>query len=182
MCTQKITPTGMRCTEGWRDNLTTTTTRGSIRSWTTPHRQRYFVAKQERDESKRGDAVATLRPRPYGPPLRGRAALRNGIRNRWPQGHHNTELGHGRFHLKKADPWSKNGGRRTQVVDVLEIIQRHHQSCAYPGAPQLRMPGLFQCRFKRFPIHPSGHFYHRVLCGSPCMKARFGIARLDIPL
>ena len=61
---------------------------------------------------------------PYGPPLRGRAALRNGIRNRWPQGHHNTELGHGRFHLKKADPWSENGGRRfgslLKVISALE--------------------------------------------------------------
>ena len=59
---------------------------------------------------------------PYGPPLRGRAALRNGIRNRWPQGHHNTELGHGRFHLKKADPWSKNGGRRIKVVFMPETL------------------------------------------------------------
>jgi transposase InsO family protein len=58
---------------------------------------------------------------PYGPPLRGRAALRNGIRNRWPQGHHNTELGHGRFHLKKADPWSKNGGRRNVWAQDIPI-------------------------------------------------------------
>ena len=73
--------------------------------------------------------VFLLRPRPYGPPLRGRTALRNGIRNRWPQGHHNTEQGHGRFHLKKADPWSKNGGRRTRRVAVsLEMewgLKRH---------------------------------------------------------
>ena len=50
---------------------------------------------------------------PAGRPFGERAALRNGIRNRWPQGCHNTELGYGRFHLKKADPWSENGGRRT---------------------------------------------------------------------
>jgi hypothetical protein len=33
-----------------------------------------------------------------------------------PQGCHNTELGHGRFHLKKADPWSENGGRRSLLA------------------------------------------------------------------
>lgn len=68
-----------------------------------------------RHEMKAREEMPLLRCalRPYGPPLWGRAALRNGIRNRWPQGCHNTELGHGRFHLKKADPWSENGGRRS---------------------------------------------------------------------
>jgi hypothetical protein len=60
------------------------------------------------------DAVAALRPRPSGPPLRGRAPLRDGIRNTrpfWPPEH---GTGNRRFHLKLAVPWSKIGGRRSR--------------------------------------------------------------------
>ena len=39
------------------------------------------------------DAVAVLRPRPSGPPLRGRAALRDGIIEGRPVGRRNTEQG-----------------------------------------------------------------------------------------
>ena len=39
------------------------------------------------------DAVAALRPRPSGPPLRGRATLRDGIRNRRLVGRQNTNQG-----------------------------------------------------------------------------------------
>lgn len=39
------------------------------------------------------DAVATLRPRPSGPPLRGRAPLRDGITDRRLAGHNDTEQG-----------------------------------------------------------------------------------------
>ena len=39
------------------------------------------------------DAVATHRPRPSGPPLRGRAALRDGIRNGRLVGRQNTGQG-----------------------------------------------------------------------------------------
>ena len=39
------------------------------------------------------DAVAALRPRPSGPPLRGRAALRNGIIEGRLVGRRNTEQG-----------------------------------------------------------------------------------------
>ncbi|VGO18060.1 hypothetical protein SCARR_00111 [Pontiella sulfatireligans] len=58
------------------------------------------------------DAVASLRPRPSGPPLRGRAPQSDGIikgRPYWPPEH---GTGNRRFHLKFADPWSKIGGRR----------------------------------------------------------------------
>jgi hypothetical protein len=57
-------------------------------------------------------AVATLRPRPSGPPLRGRAALRNGMTTGRPEGRHEHGTGGRRFHLRIADPWSKIGGRR----------------------------------------------------------------------
>lgn len=39
------------------------------------------------------DAVAPLRPRPSGPPLRGRAPLRDGITDRRLAGHNDTEQG-----------------------------------------------------------------------------------------
>jgi hypothetical protein len=39
------------------------------------------------------DAVATLRPRPSGPPLRGRATLRNGIIEGRLVGRQNTRQG-----------------------------------------------------------------------------------------
>lgn len=39
------------------------------------------------------DAAATLRPRPSGPPLRGRAPLRDGIIEGQPVGRQNTEQG-----------------------------------------------------------------------------------------
>ena len=39
------------------------------------------------------DAVATLRPRPSGPPLRGRAPLHDGITDRRLAGHQDTEQG-----------------------------------------------------------------------------------------
>ena len=42
---------------------------------------------------KTDDAVATLRPRPSGPPLRGRATLRNGIIEGRLVGRWNTEQG-----------------------------------------------------------------------------------------
>ena len=42
---------------------------------------------------KTDDAVATLRPRPSGPPLRGRAALRDGITGRRLVGRQDTEQG-----------------------------------------------------------------------------------------
>lgn len=42
---------------------------------------------------KASDAVAALRPRPSGPPLRGRATLRDGIRNRRLVGRQNTKQG-----------------------------------------------------------------------------------------
>ena len=57
-------------------------------------------------------AVAPLRPRPSGPPLRGRATLRNGMTAVRPQGLHEHGTGDRRFHLRIADPWSKIGGRR----------------------------------------------------------------------
>ena len=59
------------------------------------------------------DAVASLRPRPSGPPLRGRAPQSDGIikgQPYWPPEH---GAGSRRFHLKFANPWSKIGGRRT---------------------------------------------------------------------
>ena len=59
------------------------------------------------------DAVATLRPRPSGPPLRGRALLRDGIiegRPFWPPEHGTRNR---RFHFKLIAPWSKIGGRRS---------------------------------------------------------------------
>jgi len=62
----------------------------------------------------RCDALASLGPRPCGPPLRGRADLREGISRgqqeaaRKPPEH---GTGYHRFHLKKAGPWSKNGVR-----------------------------------------------------------------------
>ena len=59
------------------------------------------------------DAVAPLRPRPCGPPLRGRATLRDGITTGRPEGLHEHGTGDSRFHLRNADPWSKIGGRRT---------------------------------------------------------------------
>jgi len=45
------------------------------------------------------DAVATLRPRPSGPPLRGRATLRNGIIEGRLVGRQNTEQGTAGFTL-----------------------------------------------------------------------------------
>ena len=42
---------------------------------------------------KSADAVAPLRPRPSGPPLRGRAALRDGITNRRLAGRQDTKQG-----------------------------------------------------------------------------------------
>ena len=59
------------------------------------------------------DAFAPLRPRPSGPPLRGRAALHEGIRNWRPCWPPRQGTSGGGFHLKLADPWSKIGGRRT---------------------------------------------------------------------
>ena len=58
------------------------------------------------------EAVATLRPRPFGPPLWGRTPLRDGLilgAVRRPSG---LEKQGRRFHLKSAGPWLKIGGRR----------------------------------------------------------------------
>jgi hypothetical protein len=54
-------------------------------------------------------AVAPLRPRPFGPPLRGRATLRNGMTTGGPErlpGHETERVG---FHLRNAARWSKIG-------------------------------------------------------------------------
>ena len=64
------------------------------------------------------DAVAPLRPRPCGPPLRGRATLRDGITTGRPEGRHETGTGDSRLHLRNADPWSKIGGRRSGRPDL----------------------------------------------------------------
>ena len=60
------------------------------------------------------DAVATIRPRPSGPPLRGRATLRNGITNWRRKGRCQHETRTRRFHLNVTVSWSKIGGRRTK--------------------------------------------------------------------
>ena len=59
------------------------------------------------------DAVASLRPRPFGPPLRGRAPRTDGIIMGRPLGPSEHEERNRRFHLKIVDQWSDNGGRRT---------------------------------------------------------------------
>jgi hypothetical protein len=62
-------------------------------------------------------AVAPLRPRPFGPPLRGRATLRNGMTTGGPErlpGHETERVG---FHLRNAARWSKIGGRRRLYAD-----------------------------------------------------------------
>jgi len=61
---------------------------------------------------KNAEAVATLRPRPCGPPLWGGAALRNGFTNRRRDGRRNTVTGNRSFHLNFAGSWSEIGGRR----------------------------------------------------------------------
>ena len=58
------------------------------------------------------DASASLRTRPFGPPLRGRAALRGGIKTGWLSGCPKRTTGAHGFHLKFTGPWSKNGVRR----------------------------------------------------------------------
>ena len=58
------------------------------------------------------DAVASLRPRPFGPPLRGRAPRTDGIIMGRPLGPSEHEERNRRFHLKIVDQWSDNGGRR----------------------------------------------------------------------
>ena len=68
-------------------------------------------------------AVAPLRPRPSGPPLRGRATLRDGMTTRWPEGRHEPRTGDRRFHLRNADPWSEIGGRRTQAKRASGFIR-----------------------------------------------------------
>ena len=65
---------------------------------------------------KTGDTAAALRPRPCGPPLRGRATLRGGITYRRLIGCQLRETQGPRLHLKFAGPWSKNGGRRTKKL------------------------------------------------------------------
>jgi hypothetical protein len=58
------------------------------------------------------DAVASLRPGPSGPPLWGRATLRDGIITGRPFGPPEHEKRGRWFHLKNDAQWSKIGGRR----------------------------------------------------------------------
>ena len=66
------------------------------------------------------DAVASLRPRPSGPPLRGRAPRTDGIITGRPLGPPEHEEGNRRFHLKIVDQWSENGGRRNGALFIFE--------------------------------------------------------------
>jgi len=74
------------------------------------------------------DAVAPLRPRPSGPPLRGRAPLRDGITDRRLAGHNDTEQGTADSTL---NPPSR--GRRLGVGAILVEVQpqnpRNSNSC-----------------------------------------------------
>jgi len=58
------------------------------------------------------EAVASLRPRPSGPPLRGRAPQSDGFIEGRPFWLPKHEERNRRFHLKIVDQWSENGGRR----------------------------------------------------------------------
>ena len=73
---------------------------------------------------KTGDTAAALRPRPCGPPLRGRATLRGGITYRRLIGCQLRETQGPRLHLKFAGPWSKNGGRRSDSVRMFRDLLR----------------------------------------------------------
>jgi hypothetical protein len=60
------------------------------------------------------EAVASLRPRPSGPPLRGRAPQSDGLIEGRPFGPPKHEDRNRRFHLNIVDQWSETGGRRTR--------------------------------------------------------------------
>jgi hypothetical protein len=78
-------------------------------------------------------AVAPLRPRPFGPPLRGRATLRNGMTTGGPErlpGHETERVG---FHLRNAARWSKIGGRRRTPPFERDVWE--------PRAPLLKLHG-----------------------------------------
>ncbi len=83
------------------------------------------------------DAVASLRPRPSGPPLRGRAPQSDGIIQGRPFGPPEHGTGNRRFHLKFADLWFKFGGRR--------ILQGCTQSQALNADFSTRGPEMRCC-------------------------------------
>ena len=72
------------------------------------------------------DAVAALRPRPSGPPLRGRATLRDGIRNRRLVGRQNTEQGTAGSTLNLPISGLRSGG--SVVILLLFNHRKHRQS------------------------------------------------------
>ena len=64
-------------------------------------------------------AVAPLRPRPYGPPLRGRATLRNGMTTGGPEGLSEHETGRVGFHKKTPPSGRRLGGGALRSLQTL---------------------------------------------------------------
>ncbi len=114
MSIPRPTPTDILCTVDWRGTSNTTTTKESTRHWTRRHLPKYSC--RERLTMMTIAAVAPLRPRPFGPPLRGRAALHDGSGNRWPCWPPRQEKERRRFYLKLVAPWSKIGGKRKVYI------------------------------------------------------------------
>ena len=67
------------------------------------------------------DAVAALRPRPSGPPLRGRATLRNGIIEGRLVGRQNTEQGTAGSTLSSTIRGLRLGVGATNIGDTWKI-------------------------------------------------------------
>ncbi len=120
MSIPRPTPTDILCTVDWRGTSNTTTTKESTRHWTRRHLPKYSC--RERLTMMTIAAVAPLRPRPFGPPLRGRAALHDGSGNRWPCWPPRQEKERRRFYLKLVAPWSKIGGKRSLAVDSVSCF------------------------------------------------------------
>ena len=97
------------------------------------------------------DAFAPLRPRPSGPPLRGRAALHEGIRNWRPCWPPRQGTSGGGFHLKLADPWSKIGGRRIGRAEIYDILVRQ--------ASQVSLAAQLQATNKHLHAISKSHCY-----------------------
>ena len=76
------TPEIFNTDQGVQFTSNTTTTSESILRWTKRHRLRYSFSTARGQRLTPSDAVASLRPRPSGPPLRGRAPQSDGIKNR----------------------------------------------------------------------------------------------------